>query len=61
MKYINMKIQKEKGFYKIHIYCSNCGLELYKESDSKFIILRKTILRDNKIPKYCPFCGTIVR
>ena len=56
-----MNIIKEKGFYKIHIYCSDCGLELYKESDSKFIIFRKTVLRDNKIPKYCPFCGTIVR
>lgn len=52
-----MEIVKEKGFYKIYKYCSNCGLELYKESNTKFIIFRKTLLKDNSVPIYCPFCG----
>ena len=57
-----MKVIKEKRFYKIYEYCSQCGLELYKETQQVGLLLfRKTILRDNSIPKYCPHCGTKVK
>lgn len=53
-----MRIITEKGFYKVYEYCESCGLELFKEASlNNVLIIRKTILRTNELPIYCPVCG----
>lgn len=55
-----MKIVKDKGFYKIYYYCSKCGLLIAKETDNSSINIKKSILKSNKFPKYCPDCGNLL-
>ena len=60
-EFSNLEIAKEKGFYKIYYYCPKCGLNLGKElKDRKGFVTRKTLLKDNNFPDYCPKCGTLI-
>lgn len=60
-EFSNLKLAEEKGFYKIYYMCPTCSLNLGRElKDRKGSVTRKSIMKDNTFPAFCPKCGTLI-
>lgn len=58
----NLPVAENKGYYRKKFFCEKCDLLISTETwDSTRMFGLGTILKDNKIPNYCPNCGVEIQ
>lgn len=58
----NLPVAINKGYYRKKCFCTNCDLLISTETwDSVRMFSLNTILKDNKVPNYCPNCGVQIQ
>lgn len=56
--YSNSELAEERGFYREYYKCQSCKADIgYGTFDSRYQLAQKTVMKNDSIPKYCPFCG----
>ena len=59
--FTDLKIANERGWYRKHYFCPTCTLEIAIETyEGDYMFGSGSVLRDNTVPQYCPYCGTRV-
>ena len=54
----DVELAKERGWYRKFFYCPNCDQLIRTESwDDHRMFGSGTVLKTNKMPNYCPYCG----
>lgn len=57
--FIDEQIARDKEIYRLRYLCAGCSVELWDEIyDGKVMFGSGSVLKSNKHPCYCPYCGT---